>query len=257
MTQTSKKPIPIYTKADWKVPKNIQTYIFTRNYGYSVNDFMSLNLASHVNDNINDVKKNRELIQELLPSEPIWINQNHGSNVAIINSNNQVTGNYDASITNLKNTPLAILTADCLPIFLTDIKGRFVGVVHAGWRGLENEIILNSINKIYHEYKINSDEIIAYIGPSICKKHFIIGKEVMDIFQNKKIYSLKEIFSKYINDKFLCDLKLIAKTQLLKLGLIKECIFISEECTYCLNSKYYSYRFANTTGRFASIIYLK
>lgn len=255
MKQLLKKPIPDYSHANWKAPDNIKTYIFTRHYGYSVDNFMSLNLATHVNDNKINVEKNRKLINSLLPSAPIWINQTHSNNVAIVKSSTQVIGNYDASITTLKNIPLVILTADCLPLLLTNTKGTLIGTIHAGWKGLENEIITNTINTIYQEYKIPSNEIIVYIGPSICNKHFIVGKEILDLFDKKNIYNIKQIFPQYKN-KFLCDLKLIATTQLINLGIHKQHIYSSKECTYCLNNKYYSYRHTNDTGRFASIIYI-
>jgi YfiH family protein len=158
---------------------------------------------------------------------------------------------YDASFTYQKNKVCVAMSADCIPILLTDKKASFVAAIHAGWRGVENNIIHKTINNI----DMCGSKIIAYIAPAICKDHFEVGPEVFDIFmlQDK---NYEAFFTKKNDGKFNCDLTAIAKQQLLKLGLLEQNIFLSNMCTYCNDELFFSYRRDGITGRMASLIWL-
>jgi YfiH family protein len=139
--------------------------LFTaRHGGNSEGEFASLNLGDHVGDASEAVANNRKVLQSLLSRiEPIFMNQVHGNDVVEVGegSINQITA--DALITRKKGLPLAVLSADCLPIL---IKGEnIVGAIHAGRKGILNGIIERTITKMR---ELGGNELSATIGPAIC-----------------------------------------------------------------------------------------
>lgn len=241
-------------KASWNAPHNVKTIITTRLGGVSNTPYDSLNLGTHVGDDIKHVIENRNTIIKNLPANPYWLNQTHSNNIICVDGleNDNSCLDYDASFTTQKNKVCVVMSADCIPILLTDTQARFAAAIHAGWRGVENNIIRNSI--ISSNIKVN--EIIAYIGPSICQKHFEVGAEVLEQF-TKQYMENKQFFIPNSNNKFNCDLAAIAKLQMLKIGILPNNIHLSNLCTYCEKELFYSYRRDGITGRIASLIWLE
>lgn len=138
----------------------------------------------------------------------------------------------DAAITQDKNLFLFMLTADCLPIALFDPKTESIALIHAGWQGLDLEIIQKTVEKMQHEFSINPADLIAKIGPSICNNcytllpgdHPLIKKHASDKRWQKYI-SKKE-------DKYSIDLWSFAKDQLTENGVLEENIENENKCTY-------------------------
>lgn len=143
----------------------------------------------------------------------------------------------DALVTNAKGVFLSVTVADCLPIFLYDPQKRAVGMIHAGWRGLEKGIIGKTIEKMKEKYKSRPESILAVIGPGICANHYEVGDEVAAYFQK---YAKFAIINKS-KKKFL-DLKKIALIQLKEGGIREKNIKINSDCTYENTQKYFSYR---------------
>ena len=237
-----------HLNANWGAPKNVKTLITTR-LSPGNTDF---NLALHVGDNYKNVIHNRQTLSTSLPNEPRWLSQTHTNLVLDLDTDAANGKSYDASITTTKGTVCAVMTADCIPILITNTTGSFVGALHAGWRGVQNNIISNTIN----QSKIPAKNIIAYIGPAICTKHFEVDADVFEVF-SKLDSDNQAFFTSKNNGKFECDLISIAKLQLIKLGVLEYNISLSNLCTYCKNDLFYSYRKEKNTGRFASIIWLE
>ena len=118
---------------DWPAPSNVKALFTTRHGGLSCKPYASLNLGSNVGDDPILVKKNRAKLREALPNEPRWLKQVHGSTPVWVD-NNEIRPEGDASLSRTNNVVCAILTADCLPIFLCNYSGTVVGIGHAGWR---------------------------------------------------------------------------------------------------------------------------
>lgn len=129
---------------------------------------------------------------------------------------------YDAVITRDNNILLALTVADCLPIGIYDPKTQIRALVHAGWRGLENGIIQKTIQKIGG----NAEELMVYIGPHICQKHYEIKTDVSVKFGKYK----KSV--KHIKGKIFLDLGDVAYTQLIKLGVKERHIFLDNNCNF-------------------------
>ena len=156
-------------------------------------------------------------------------------------------------LTRTKQIPLAVLTADCLPILLYDPKKEVIGIVHAGYKGLLNQIIGNTVQRFISDFESNPADIIVGIGPGIETMCYEVGDEVIEKFE-KTFPSFENIFVEQTGKKYL-DLRGIAHQCLMQEGIPKEQIENIDVCTKC-SEDFYSYRGGDVNGRFASIICL-
>jgi YfiH family protein len=184
----------------------------------------------------------------------IVMQQIHSGNVSVITHTQQKRiAEIDGLVTNQKNIPLAVLTADCLPIMLYDHKNYVVGISHAGYRGLLNHIVEHTLEKFVSNFNSNPEDILVGIGPSIETMCYEVGKEVIDEFENV-FPALKNMYVKK-DGKFYLDLRKIALQCLMQQGILEEHIEIMDICTKC-DEHFYSYRGGDKNKRFASMISL-
>jgi len=211
-----------------------------------LNGFDSFNIADHVADNSQRVFDNRKKLVKYydLPSEPRYLNQIHSDKCLTFNSS-ECEG--DALYTNKKNEVCAILTADCLPIFITDTLGQEVAVVHAGWKGLLKGVIEETIKSF------DSKKLVAHFGPAISQDKFQVGEEVRDQYVSKDII-FKSAF-KTITGKQYLDLYSAASLILNNFDIYK--ISGGAECTFKQKDEYFSFRRdGKYSGRMANIIWI-
>lgn len=247
----------------WSAPKNIRAFTSTRIGGVSKAPYDSLNLGSRTADNLTDVCQNRQRIIEAehIPSEPYWLNQTHSNKVldisliplqapsGIINQNE---AQADASYTSQAKQVSVVLTADCMPVLFCSIKGDEVAAAHAGWRGLCNGILEETVKK----FSCPVNEILAWLGPAISQQKFEVGEEVKQAFE--QVDAKASAAFKLINanqQKYLANLYLIAKQRLQAMGILK--IFGGDYCTFIEQDKFFSYRRDQTTGRMATMIWFE
>lgn len=170
--------------------------------------------------------------------------QTHSKNVKIVMENN-IVENSDGLITDKVDTPIAIRTADCIPIIIFDKVKRIVATVHSGWRGTLNTIIVNAFNIFVKFYKSNVNDLLFFFGPSICQKCFEVDKDVKDLFLDKfkHFNNITRIIKRNKKkDKYYIDTVLLNVSILKHLGVPRKNIYLSKICTKC-NSKYiHSYR---------------
>jgi YfiH family protein len=231
-------------------PKNInlistKRYLSHRPKAF-LNGFDSFNIASHVADDPERVINNRKKLVKYydLPSEPRYLNQIHSDKCLRFNS---IECEGDALYTNKKNEICAILTADCLPIFITDTLGQEVAVIHAGWKGLLSGIIEETIKSF------DSKNLVAHFGPAISQDSFEVGEEVRDQYVSKDI-GLKSSF-KTITGKQYLDLYGAATLILNSFNIYK--ISGGHECTFKQRDEYFSYRRDGMhSGRMANLIWI-
>ena len=239
---------------DWPAPKNVKALFTTRNGGVSGNrdkTYATLNLGSHVNDDLSDVEKNRLLLNKYLPSTPKWLEQVHGTTLLCMD-NEMTSLQGDAAISRKHGIVCAVMVADCLPVYLCDSEGTTVAVVHAGWRGLAAGII----EKTVAEMGNSQTEIMAWLGPAIGPNCFEVGEEVREVFVNYDSQSYAAFTQQpgEANDKWLADIFQLAYLRLTKAGVTK--IFGGGVCTYSDPSRFFSYRRDGKTGRMAALIWL-
>ncbi len=238
----------------WGAPKQIKTMITNRHGGFSQPPFDSLNLGSHVGDDSELVQKNRDALKALLPNEPIWLNQIHGTQVIDADLHQSGVPKADASVATQPGRVLVIMTADCLPVLLTSRDGKVVGAAHAGWRGLAAGVIEQTVALMRAKQgDQNHNEIIAYLGPAIGPHAFEVGSEVRDIFIEQNPASAACFEQLQEKGKYLADIYGLACLRLNALGI--DFIEGGGECTV-QNPDYFSYRRDQKTGRMGSFIWI-
>ena len=236
--------------ARWPAPSHIRAVSTTRMGGVSKENYAAFNLAEHVGDDPSDVTANRQILRDILdlPSEPIWLEQTHSTRCVNVDTPD-FDRNADAALTRQQHRVLAIMTADCLPILICDKQGSEIAAIHAGWRGLANGIIDNTLNQLHQD----NNQYLAWLGPAICGRCYATGAEVLDHFVSRYPFAA-EAFTQIENQWFV-DLAQMATLILQDLGLVA--VYPSKYCTFEDNSQFYSYRRAAQTGRIATLIWFQ
>lgn len=245
-------------KASQELHPNIVCFTTSTLNGVSSAQYSSLNLGYHVGDALDLVIENRKILDNILFEEtnklvkvdrnkinPIkWLKQAHTCRHAFYNGVLE-DKSCDSISTSYSLTPLAVLTADCMPIVLSSSCGQ-ISAIHAGWRGLISNIIENVVS----EYK-HTELMRAYIGPSICKKHFEITEELLPTFKHYSIYITHQEANKYQ-----VDLAGIATKKLSELGV--KTITNSRICSYqhpnCFSHRKSTHLGNSSTGRMATVV---
>lgn len=235
----------------WALPPSVAAAFSTRLGGVSLPPFAALNLGIHVGDDAEKVAENRRIIENMLPSSPIWLNQVHGTRVWT-DADDAPEGERlaDAICTRQVGRVAAILTADCLPVLFCDRAGTVVAAAHAGWRGLAAGVLQETCRAMHTP----AHEILAWIGPAIGAAAFEVGGEVLDIFRGKDAQTAA--FFRPHGAKFFADLPAIAAHVLQDFGLPAANISPSNLCTFSDATRFFSYRRDGQTGRMASLIWL-
>lgn len=201
-------------------------------------------------DHKESVRENRRRLSKALtlPGEPHWLNQIHSTLVHEVDSSEPASPlSCDGSSTSLSGVVCAVLTADCLPLFLSDRKGSRVAIVHAGWRGMADGIVDAGVLA----FNTEPDDIIAWAGPCISGQHFEIGDEVRTALGG----SDKAYRESPNSGKWLADLYQLAGERLAALGVSD--YGHSSACTFRDHERFYSYRRDGECGRMASLIWLE
>lgn len=233
-------------RPNWPAPANVQAFSTTRNGGVSRGPWCSLNLGEHCGDDPGHVRKNRELLQELLPGEPQWLKQVHGKQVVEWGESDEPEA--DGIVSSKPRQVCAILTADCLPVLFCNKSGTEVAACHAGWRGLAAGVIEATVAAM----KSKPGEIMAWLGPAIGPQAYEVGNEVSVTFIGLDAENTSAF--KQRNDRWLADLYQLARLALARSGLTQ--ISGGQHCTSSKSEKFFSYRRDKTTGRLASVIWM-
>ncbi len=143
-----------------------------RSEGVSAAPYEHANLADHVGDRAHDVASNRERLADALrhqigvdvasPESWAWLRQVHGANVEVFDAPRSALPDADAAVTTRAAIPLVVLVADCAPIAL--VAGDAVGIVHAGWRGVEAGVVRAAVDAVRAR---TAGPIRAVLGPCI------------------------------------------------------------------------------------------
>ncbi|GLT18105.1 laccase domain protein [Vibrio zhanjiangensis] len=235
---------------NWPAPKNVKAFSSTRNEGFSSGVYKGLNLGGHVGDDLDHVKLNRRWLAEhsAMPDDPIWLNQTHSTTVLEVSAIGQDVLNADGVYTKQVGVVCSAMTADCLPVLLTDTLGTQVAAVHAGWRGLANGIIENALAKF-------DGQVIAWIGPAISASAFEVGQDVFDAFVAHNSSASQAFKPTQVHDKWLADMNILVTQRLNSLGV--RGVYYSNMCTYSEPERFFSYRRDGITGRQATFIWIE
>ena len=201
--------------------KNLKHGFFNSKGGISKNIYKSLNCGPGSKDKSSNVRKNLELVRKKIKhsaKDIFLLNQIHSNKFIYIDEKYQFRSKpkADAIITNQKNIPIGILTADCVPILICDERKNFIAAIHAGWKGAYKDIISKVINFMIKKGS-NPRNITAVIGPAISVKNY----EVKENFKRKFIKKDKKNnnFFKIKYKKLYFDLPNYVKSCLLKIKI--------------------------------------
>jgi YfiH family protein len=221
----------------------------TRIGGVSTKPYQSMNLGLFGEDP--SAQENNKILANKLPHEAIFLQQVHGNKVVEYKQQPKTQGEYkaDACFSSQKGVVCAVLSADCLPVLITDKASSIVAAVHCGWRGLHANILGETIKQL----GVHPQDLLCWLGPCISYKPYKVDSEFRERFV-KVDSELSHCFYQSQKGHWHADLKKIAVTQLQQLGV--ESIVQSPYCTFENKSLFYSYRRDKETGRMASLIWL-
>ena len=238
-----------YVTPQWSAPLHVQALTTLRLGGSSRGKYQGLNLAEHVGDDLAHVTKNRKLVRSAIgyPSDPNWLEQVHGSQVIQLDDSN-ASRVADGSMSRSRGVVCAVLSADCVPLFLTDKSGQFVSLLHVGWRGLEAGIVESGLDLIPEPIS----HILAWLGPSIGPAVY----EVRDDVRARLVTACQDHDSKFTKTEegWLADLPGMVEQRLRRAGV--EAVGSSGLCTFSGPYNWFSHRRSAPCGRMASLIWL-
>lgn len=241
-------PHPDWIVPDWPAARRVRSLITTRAGGISSGAFATLNLSAGVGDDPGCVARNRAILRACLPAEPAWMKQVHGT--AVIDASCAVSETEaDAAVTRLSGPVCAVMTADCLPVLLSERTGRAAGVAHAGWRGLAGGVLENAVRAMGSP----PADLIAYIGPGIGPRRYEVGDDVRGVFVDDDA-GAAGAFTPIGSGKHLADLYALARRRLARAGVAG--VFGGGFCT-ASEERFFSFRRDRATGRMASLIWIE
>lgn len=233
---------------DWPAPSNIRALVTTRSGGVSVAPYESFNLGAHVGDAPEAVAENRLRLRRQLPSEPVWLDQVHGTRVLDADHASGIVA-ADAALARGAGVVCTVMTADCLPVLFCDDSGAVVAAAHAGWRGLAAGVLEATVARM----AVAPECVLAWMGPAIGPTAFEVGGEVRDAFVAADPGAAEAFVSSHLPGKWLADLFLLARRRLVRAGVVR--VYGGGVCTVTDQKRFYSYRRDGVTGRFASMVW--
>jgi len=231
---------------DWPAPANVRAFTTTREGGCSEGPWRSLNLGLNCGDDPVAVRRNRDRLERLFPAPPQWLNQVHGTRVAVHPGSVVEKLEADALVTTGRGRVCAVLTADCLPVFFCDASGSQVAVAHAGWRGLAAGIL----QRVVKEFDSNPGRLMAWLGPAI-------GPSVYEVQDDMKNAFEPEFSTCFIRqgDHWLFDIYQAARKVLHEAGVSS--VSGGDFCTFTETELFFSFRRDGRSGRMASLIWIE
>ena len=234
---------------DWPAPSNVKALQTTRLGGISAAPYDTLNFGMHVGDAPQTVVRNRQLLEPLMPSEPVWLEQVHGTVVVSADATSCVP-QADACIARHRGSVCVVMTADCLPVLLCDEGGTVVGAAHAGWKGLAAGVIEATVKAM----DVAPHKLMAWLGPAIGQDSFEVGAEVRAAFVAHQAKAAEAFIAHGEQGKYHADIYLLARQRLHSLGITR--IYGGTFCTYRQKDQFFSYRRDGVTGRMGTFIWL-
>jgi YfiH family protein len=225
-------------------------------------------LGDHVGDDPSKVLQNRALLSAHIQSQInyelaplVWLKQTHSNLCIELPQPESKNKSADAVYTSMTAQPSVVMTADCMAIMISNSSGTEVAAVHAGWRGLADGVIENTIASLGSK---NSD-LMVWFAPNISQANFEVGQDVASHFeefpQAFQATDTNEPASQKAN-KFQLDMRYVAEQKLKSLGV--KHIYQSDECTYASDTLFSHRRYSHNNllqtnkdascGRMANII---
>jgi YfiH family protein len=241
----------------WRGPSHVRALFTTRNGGVSSGPAGSMDVGSaHATaaDLAGAIGENRRRLRAFLPSDPVWMSQVHGRDVARVDAANadrlrSSPPQADAAVTRSPGVVLSVRTADCLPVLFADRAGSVIAVTHAGWRGLAAGVLEATVDAM----DVATSQIVAWIGPAIGPDAFEVGADVYEAYHGPDPGSADH-FAPLRGGKWLADLQGLARRRLARLGIDE--VAGGAWCTHRDAARFFSYRRDKRSGRMALVAWL-
>lgn len=226
----------------------------TRLGGVSRAPYDTMNLSFTRGDRTEDVMENYRRIAAALGTSPermVLTQQTHTVNVRKVTEQDAGKGilysrdytDVDGLITNTQGLMLVAFGADCVPLYFLDPVHRAIGLSHSGWRGTVKRMGEVTLAAMKEEYGTNPADVIACIGPSICRDCYEVGAEVAEEFIRE--FGLEQktaLMDEKENGKYQLDLWASNRQVLLDAGIREEHLQITDICTCCNPDFLFSHR---------------
>lgn len=246
---TASEPDIQVIRPRWNAPERVRALTTLRRGGVSTGPFAGLNLGSRAGDEPGNVARNRLLLRSTcnLPGEPVWLKQVHGTRCIDL-SHAAEDEEADGSYTDEPGRVCAVLTADCLPLFVSDANGERVGLFHVGWRGLAAGIVEQALSIF-----AGRPDVLCWLGPSIGPAAFEIGLEVREALEqpgNETCFTPSQNAGHWMADLYRLVVHRLHRGDVRKVG------WDETACTYSDTERFFSYRRSRECGRMASLIWI-
>lgn len=233
----------------------IVNHLFTtRLGGVSEGIYSSMNLSYTRGDSSDAVDENYRRIAAVLNTQVsrfVCSDQTHTTNIRMVSQTDCGKGviklkdyhDIDGLITNEKNIVLSTFYADCVPLYFVDPVNKAIGLSHSGWKGTVNRMAQATIRAMSDAYHSKPEDMVAAIGPSICKDCYEVGEEVAQEF----LYAFPKhrdeiVYKSSLPGKYQLDLWRANYIQLVQAGIREENIAITDLCTCCNPDYLFSHR---------------
>jgi hypothetical protein len=254
---------------EWPAASRVKALCSTRSGGVSKHPYDTLNLGDHVGDVAQRVEENRRTLATTTGAKPVFLKQVHGFDLVDIALNTPNGVVADACWTRESGVACTIMVADCLPVLMTDLQGRWVAAAHAGWRGLAGQkgrgVLEVSVERCLRanggQAAQGAADLLVWLGPCIGPEAFEVGPEVKDAFC-ADYPSDAMAFQPTSKGSYLADLAQLARFRLERLGV--SAVYGNDSttvwCTHTQQSLFFSHRrdtaVGGRTGRMAACIWL-
>ena len=237
----------------------------TRKGGVSAGVFAEMNLSFRRGDDRENVLENYRRLCEaagINTDHLVLSRQTHTKNVKYVTKEDRGTGvtkpeftDVDGLITDKTGVALVTQYADCVPLLFYDPVNRVCANSHSGWRGTVQRIGAETVAKMVKDFGCLPRNIIAAIGPSICKNCYEVDTPVYEAFKESGLPLKYIITSKSDGCHFLLDLKEANRIILTEAGILPENLDIADVCTFENSDMLYSHRATGgKRGNLAAVI---
>ncbi len=241
----------------------IQHGIFTRLGGVSEGQWASLNLSRSTGDAAEPVSENRRRSFNALGLKPehsvtSWLV--HGNAVRVVSHDDMGEDlvHADAMVTQDQGLALTLRFADCVPVMFHDPVKQVIGIAHAGWKGVVNGVLIETVRTMQRAFGSRPQDILAGVGPCIGPEKFEVGEDVAAQIQaavNTPVIRQSDLHPLTEHAKPRIDLWAAAESQLKAAGVGQ--VEVAGICTASNTHEWFSHRAEQgKTGRFGAVIVL-
>ena len=233
-------------------PNKVLCGFTTRNGGVSPAPFESLNCGFTTADTHDNILENTAIVYRhagITAEHAARMGQVHGSEVKVVHSGG-VYNHTDGLTTDKPGVILCVQVADCIPLLLHDPVHNAVGAIHCGWRPIAAGIAEKALEIMNEHYGTDPETVTASMGPAAGQCCYEVGDDVAGELHPGSLINR--------NGAIFADLKAELSRRLISVGLKENNLEISDDCTICTESLYYSYRRdGKNSGRMLGFIMVK